>query len=95
MKNSNCGGCPHIHRCYATNDNECIDTIIGKKHYMSEHDRQIRADYLNEIIDILNDSFPMTPSADITCGYYCAIERLEQLKEQENDTRRGNRGFQS
>lgn len=31
MKNSNCGNCPHIHRCYVTNDDECIDTIIGKK----------------------------------------------------------------
>lgn len=70
MKNSNCGNCPHIHRCYATNDDECIDTIIGKKHYMTDRDRQIRADAIEECIDKFAEILSNIPNI---CGIECPV----------------------
>lgn len=40
-----------------------------------------RADAIDECVDILNDSIPLVDNMDIIFGFKCAIERLEQLKE--------------
>ena len=40
---------------------------------------------IDECIDILNDSFPFIANMDIVFGYKCAVERLEQLKEQKEE----------
>lgn len=53
MKNANCGNCPLLHRCIATNDNECIDTIIGKKHYISDREKQIKTELLDKVANEL------------------------------------------
>lgn len=58
------------------------DAVIKK---LEGHDKQIRAEVIGECVDILNDSFPMVDNMDIVFGFKCAVERLEQLKEQEND----------
>lgn len=47
----------------------------------SEHDKQVRTDDIEECIDILNNSIPLVDNKDIVFGFKCAVERLEQLKE--------------
>lgn len=37
---------------------------------------------IDECINILNDSIPLVDNMDIIYGFKCAIERLEQLKEE-------------
>ena len=43
---------------------------------------QGRADAIDECIDVLNNSIPLVDNMDVIFGFKCAVERLEQLKEQ-------------
>lgn len=76
MKSNNCGNCPHLHRCFATNDDECIDTILCKRHFISDREKQIRSDAIEECIDTLKSVYPMWKVGLISK----VIEILENLK---------------
>lgn len=77
MKNGNCGSCPHLHRCRATNNDECIDTILGRKQYMSNREKQIRTDAIDDCIKTIIDYCGGLPN-----GMY--VNALEHLKEHSN-----------
>lgn len=63
--------------------------INGRGCDCEEFEKTIRADErtktIEECVDILNDSFPLIANMDIVFGFKCAVERLEQLKEQKKE----------
>ena len=58
------------------------DCIRCAEKLLSEYDKQIRAEVIDECITTLKDSYPLVDDNDILYGFGCAIHRLEQLKEQ-------------
>lgn len=81
MKNGNCINCPHLHRCCATTNDECIDTILKKKHFMSDREKQIRADVIDEFVRALEKA---SGEADWECiDKHWILPIAEQLKERQ------------
>lgn len=78
MKNSNCGSCPHLHRCRATNNDECIDTIIGRKHYMSNREKQIRADAIDSCKTVVMETIDNELLVDTL------LMRMDKLNENDS-----------
>ena len=61
---------------------EEYDAVMKK---LEGHDKQIRAEVIDECVEILRESFPITDNVDILYGFSCAIQRFEQLKGAENE----------
>lgn len=48
----------------------------------TEHDKQIRANVIDDCIKELERYYPLVDNGDILYGFSCAIQRLKRLKEQ-------------
>lgn len=68
---------------YVHNKAEEIHRLKYNEGYEQGYE-QGRAEVVDEVIKALNGSMPLVENQDIICGFTCAIERIEQLKEQNN-----------
>lgn len=50
-----------------------------------EHDKEIVMNTIDECIKDLKGSYPLIDNYDLQHGFWCAIQRLEQIKEEKGD----------
>lgn len=52
---------------------------------LAEHDKEIVMNTIDECIKDLKGSYPLIDNYDLQHGFCCAIQRLEQIKEEKGD----------